>query len=83
MTEGTTMRVQMEISSDKQEEIERLMARCEIATKKELINNALTLFKWAVDKIGEGKVVAAIIEGEEIYQELQMPPLSRVREKIR
>jgi hypothetical protein len=59
------------------------MTTCGIATKAELINNALTLFKWAVNKSGEGKIVAAINEKEEIYQELEMPTLSRVREKIR
>jgi hypothetical protein len=83
MTEDTITRIQIEISPGKREEIEQLMATCGIATKGELINNALTLFKWAVRKISEGNIVAAINEEEEVYQELEIPILSRVRQKTR
>jgi len=70
------VRVQLDLSETRVRELEELMELCGIATKKELLNNAITLFAWAVREVGKGNVIASVNEAEERYRELQMPALS-------
>ena len=70
------VRLTIELSTDRVKEIEALMARCRISTKKELFNNALTLFEWAVRESSRGNQIASVNEREQKYRELQMPTLA-------
>jgi predicted DNA-binding protein len=44
-------------------------------TKREIINNALTLFDWAVEEVKAGKTIASVDEQEEKYKEVLLPLL--------
>lgn len=71
-------RIQFELPDDKVAELEKLMAESGIKTKKELFNNALTLFEWAIKERKAGKTIASVDEKAERYKELLMPALSAV-----
>jgi len=58
--------------------LEQLMEDCGLATKKDVVNNALTLFQWAVDEKKRGNAIAALDQQKEVYRELQMPALNSV-----
>lgn len=73
-----TVRFQIEIDENKLYELESLMRECGIRTKKDLINNALTLFKWAVNKRKSGHEITAVNFESKEYFELEMPALSAV-----
>jgi hypothetical protein len=45
------VRVQVDFSEERVAELEKLMRLCGLNTKKELLNNALTLFEWAVREV--------------------------------
>jgi hypothetical protein len=51
-------RIQIEMSDERVSELEALMEKCGIRTKKDLVNTALTLFKWAVQEKEKGWTVA-------------------------
>ncbi|MEO1201814.1 MAG: hypothetical protein AAFX10_03835 [Pseudomonadota bacterium] len=68
-------RITFEATNDQLEMIEELMDSTDIGTKREFLSNAISLMKWAVDKVSAGSVVAAVNEDDKIYRELQMPAL--------
>jgi hypothetical protein len=73
------MRIQYELSEKENAEIEKMMEDTAISTKRDLFNNALTLFEWAIKEIKKGRVIAAIDEKENRYIALVMPSLSKVQ----
>jgi hypothetical protein len=74
----TTERLQIDFDSRKMREIESLMERAGIATKKEFVNWALTLLKWAIKERSAGRIIASVDERNDSYKELEMPILSEV-----
>ena len=73
------MKIQFEMSDDKVEEMQRLMDATGLATKRELFNSALTLFKWAVEQRQDGRTIGSIDEPNQLYRELEMPALNNVK----
>ena len=45
-------------------------------TKKDLFNNALSLFRWAVEERKSGRIIASIDGEEKSVREVVMPALS-------
>lgn len=75
------VRVQLDLPADQVRALEELMERAKISTKKDLINNALTLLEWAINEKSEGRTIASINEKNMSYKELVMPVLSAVAPK--
>ena len=73
------LQIQIEMNEDKLRELESLMQECGIRTKKDLMNDALTLFKWAVNKRKSGHEIVAVNSEKGRYTELHMLALSAVR----
>lgn len=73
------MRIQYELSDKENAEIENLMEETGIKTKRDFINNAITLFEWAIKERKSGLIVGAIDEKNNKYKELIMPSLSSIR----
>lgn len=71
-------RFQMDIPEERLQELEELMNDTGISTKKELMNNALTLLRWAIQEREKGFQIASIDEDEGVYKQLQMPILDTV-----
>lgn len=72
-------RLQIEFEPEKMREIESLMRVTKATTKKEFVNAALTLLKWAIKERRAGRVIGSIDETRNSYKELEMPLLSDVR----
>jgi len=70
---SSVARLQIELSRDKLDDIERLRIECGFDTKKDLFNNAVTLLKWAARHAKDGHAIAAVDNGEKRYFELEMP----------
>lgn len=49
------MRIQYEISEGENKKIEELMKVCGIRTKRDFLNNARTLFAWAIEERRNGR----------------------------
>lgn len=80
---GFMARFQFEVREDRADEIRTLMSDVGIESNKDLFDNALTLFEWAVDEVKKGNTVASIDESKNLYRELQMPVLRAAAAKAR
>lgn len=79
----TPARFQVEIMREELNEMERLCELGGLSSKKELLNNALTLLKWAVRQKQQGFSIASVDEKGDVHRELEMPYLESVGLKSR
>jgi hypothetical protein len=77
------MRIQLELSESQIRDLKSLMKETEVDTYKELFNNALTLFQWAVDEIKSGNEIASVNEERERYKVLVMHALERIAKQAK
>lgn len=74
-------RLQIDVTNEQLKDIEALMEKCQVTTKKDLFNNAFVLLDWAVGEKENGNTIASINEETERYRELLMPILNNVAKK--
>lgn len=67
------IRLQIEIEQEQMAELERFQELGGLRTKKDLLNNALTLLKWAARERGQGNAIVSLNEREQVRKELEMP----------
>jgi hypothetical protein len=72
---GITPRLQIELTADKLQLLEDLRADTGIATKKDLVNNALTLLMWAVRETQKGRKIVSWDEETNQHKEILLPAL--------
>ncbi len=72
-------REQFELSDTHSKLLTALMQECGLPTKKAAVENALTIFAWAVKERKSGRSIAAVDEARKVYRELTMPALDAVR----
>jgi metal-responsive CopG/Arc/MetJ family transcriptional regulator len=70
-------RIQLELPEERLHELERLMEQTGTTTKKDLLNDALTLYEWAVQERMAGRTIASVDEQQHRYKEVVMPSLER------
>lgn len=75
------IRIQLDLPEDQVAELDELMKETRLATRKDLFNNALTLFQWAVKAKRAGRTIATIDEGDKTAKELVMPALENVKDR--
>ena len=73
------VRMQFDFTEDRVKELEAMMAKCDISTRKELFNNALTVLEWALEESEHGHEIAAIDRKEKQFFALRMPILMQAR----
>jgi len=71
------VRIQLDLPEDQVAELDKLMEETRLTTRKDLFNNALTLFAWAVKAKKAGRVIASVDENQHI-RELVMPSLESI-----
>lgn len=74
-------RVQFEISEDRLKELDELMSLADINNRKELFNNALTLFEWAVNQVSNNLTVCSFDNRQNKLRELSMPILDYIAKR--
>ena len=84
---GKPARFQIVISREKLDELEQLSSLAGFDSKKELLDNALSLWKWAVRQIQQGYSIASVNEAEadltkQIRLIMEMPCFSYVRDNV-
>jgi hypothetical protein len=72
------VRVQLDLPEDVVKGLDELMLETNTSTRKDLFNNALTLFQWAVKAKRAGRIIAAIDEESGSAKEIVMPALESV-----
>lgn len=74
-------RVQIDLSPREVERMNWMMSECEIESRKDLFNNALTLLEWAIQEIQEGKKIASFNDETRERTILSMPVLKTAAAK--
>lgn len=75
-------RLQVDMNREKLEGIDRLVEITGVATRKELLDNALTLLAWAVRETRKGRPIGSVNEEGKEFREVAMPCLAIANEKI-
>jgi hypothetical protein len=58
------------------ERLNWLMEVCDIDTRKDLVNVALSVFEWAVNQVIDGRTIAAVDKEAKHFVELGLPALT-------
>ena len=82
MAKEEMKRIQVVIDADELRQLEELMRKCGISTKKELLLNALTLLEWVWHERKQGRIIASLDAGGGNIKELVMPCLSGLLSEI-
>lgn len=77
------MRIQLDLPESKVTELKELMAETQLDTYKDLFNNALTLFEWAINEVQTGRKIASLDEENERYKVLAMPVLDSLGKRAK
>jgi hypothetical protein len=75
-------RLQIDITETQEKDLDQLMNELKefgIVTKKDLFNNSLALFEWAVRERKRARIIASIDESAERFHEVHLPVLDRIR----
>jgi len=75
---SSPVRIQLDFQSDYVKELDELMKETKITTRKDLFNNALTLFQWAAKAKRAGRIVASLDDETGTARELVMPALENI-----
>jgi len=76
-------RLNFDVSDEQNESLRLLQKKTGLSTMKDLINNALTVFEWAVEEVEDGNEIASVNNDEEIYRVLATPSLQHVAKTAR
>ncbi len=63
----------------KESVVKRLTELTRVTTTTEIVNEAMLLFEWAIDKAAEGKEIAAVDKASGEYQEIVLPSIRAAR----
>jgi hypothetical protein len=72
------MRLNFDFPEKRISELKDLQTEAGLNTMKDLINNALTIFEWAVHETRNGNEIAAVNKNDESYRVLVTPVLQKV-----
>ena len=76
------VRIQLDLPDEQVKELDELMKETKLTTRKDLFNNALTLFQWAAKAKNLGRIVASIDEENGNARELVMPAPENVKSHL-
>lgn len=75
------VRVQFDLTEEKVKEIEDIMTKSGMSSRKDVFNTALTLLEWAIEESERGHDIAAINRNEKEFFSLRMPVLDSAKKK--
>ena len=81
--EQKMVRVQLDMPVERMKDIQNIMARTGVSTRKDIFENALALFEWAVNERTSGRIIASIDKTEEGFHEVVMPALASVKNEAK
>jgi len=73
------MRLQFEMTGERVKELDDLINRLGLKTRANLLNEALTLYEWAIRELESGRIIASLDEEKDQYKEIEMPGFLAVK----
>jgi len=75
------MAFNLDLSETQEALLKQVMSLCGLSSKKEAIENALTLLGWAAIESANGLSIASVDETRKQYREITTPALQNARMK--
>jgi hypothetical protein len=69
------MRIQIDVDDNGIQVLNDIKLATGVSTYKDIFNNAITLFEWAIRQRVGGRVIASLDERTKRYKEMTMPAL--------
>ena len=76
-------RVQFDLLPDRLAEFDRLISFCDLRTRKDLFDNAMTLFEWAVHEVQNGKEIASYDRNADHVEVVRLPVLENAARRAK
>ena len=76
-------RVQFDILPDRLAEFEQLMEWCDLRTRKDLFDNAMTLIEWAVDEVRKGNQITSYNPTSDHVEVIRLPVLDNAARRAK
>jgi hypothetical protein len=74
-TSNRDRRIQFDLLPERVVELDQLMTFCDLKTRKDLFDNAMTLFEWAVEEVRKGNQIAAYDRKNDHVEIVRLPVL--------
>ena len=74
--------IELNVPDEQAKQLDELMQKTKLTNRVDLLNNALTLFEWAVMTKEAGRMVASLDEKSGTARELVLPALENVPSPI-
>lgn len=71
------MRIQVDFDEQGVRTVDDIKEKTGLTTYKDVFNNALALFTWALKERSKGRLIVSLDEENRDYKELHMPALER------
>ena len=78
---STQRRFQIDLTDEELNSIDRLGSLAGIRTKKDVVLNAITIFRWAAKEALMGRSICSIDETNQTVRQLELPALSVISDK--
>lgn len=72
------VRVQLDLSAKQAERFDSLVKYCDLGSRKELFNVAMSLFYWATQEASKGRKVASYDEKKDHVETIIVPALENI-----
>jgi hypothetical protein len=80
---SSVKRVQFDLLPERIAEFDQLMTWCELSTRKDLFDNAMTLFEWAVGEVRNGREIASYDRDNDKVDVVRFPVLDNAAKRAR
>jgi hypothetical protein len=74
-------RVQFDLAPQRISELDELIVLCDLKTRKDLFDNAMTLFEWAVHEVMSGNEVSSYNRSTDHVEVIRLPVLENAARK--
>jgi ATP/maltotriose-dependent transcriptional regulator MalT len=71
-------RVQFELQDERAKELDQLVDKTGLKTRVRLLNEALTLYEWAINERESGRIIASVDETRDSYKEILMAGFPKI-----
>ena len=79
---GRDRRVQFDLLPERVRELDQLMVFCDLKTRRDLFDNAMTLFEWAVEEVRSGNQIASYNKKTDDVDIVRLPVLEKAARKL-
>lgn len=70
--------IQLDITDARMRDIDEMAAKCGLASRKDVFENALTLLEWAIREREKKRVIASVDESSDTFYQVRLEALEKI-----